>query len=207
MIMIMLQGVCVLYWLILLSLELQDSKYGETFNIIAWIVFGLMDTVLQGTLLYVYNRAQTKYVSSYYDHEFFDKYKEENTKQHERILDMSRYTVVFGILCILVTSVMSVVQLIIAVNAEEIFPHINSYNMVAFTYFSVRDILSLIALYLSFPWSHAFYEKLCGCCHQRVKDWCDFKTNLKNKGYHAVWIKNYDPPLLVQLGSTTSTTE
>ena len=170
-----------------LSLQYKEHTYSWFVYIIAnaslIILIFLMDIIIHFYILKANIKGLFAMSRYYYSSEYKNRYGTIDDRQYEQMIEASRYTVLFGCYMIFVLIMTTIITIIILVwNFNDNFHDKFStfyVNIIIWIYLIARDILSVIVIFLSFQFSHKWYEKkyLCGYCDENMKQYLVNKAN------------------------------
>ena len=149
------------------------------------LMFGIMDSLIHIILLKAYLKGLFRCTQQSYA-------KEVKDQIHEGLIEITRYSVLFGqyvIVVIIMNIILAVSQL------NYLYQWIPSdafkLNILFLVCLSVRDIVSLIALFLSFKFGYHWYKDyLCGRCDDKMRGYCEKKVEKKTSEIALMSIEN-----------------
>ena len=144
-------------------------------------ISALLDIIIHITIITAYIHGLFAMSRSWFSKEYWDRYKANNDKIHEQMIEASRYTVLFGLhVTIVFTLGMVMLWAQIKMIENNAFKVEMSYYMydIVMGYLMIRDMSSLIVMFLSFQFSHRWYENkyLCGSCDKIMKRYWENKA-------------------------------
>ena len=150
------------------------QKYSQIITSVA-VIAASLDILIHFMIIRQYIKGLFAMSRFYFSKKFWEIYKANNDKIHEQMMEASRYTVLFGGY-IMILFVLGIIGL--GIQLGRLNPDYDDklgfygYDAVI-AYLLIRDMLSLIAMFLSFKFSHKWYEKkyLCGYCDEKMKQY------------------------------------
>ena len=152
-------------------------------TMIGVLLWGIIDLFVHGLLLSLYLKGLFRWTQ-------YCQQKDVKDQVHERTIQITTYSVLFGIYMIIIV-IMNIifVSLQIVWNLEQYvwnnteateFSTIN--NISTLLLFGIRDIVSSLILFLSFDFSYRWYKDyLCGKCDKRMRTYCEKKVQRHNQ--------------------------
>ena len=187
----------------LITFETMQSVFYWVVNTIAWgsiykmlqiplvISVFTLDTIIDSALLYLYVKSLHEYaIEQYFKIDIARNNLNGITKllddrQHELMLEAARYTVLYSMIV-----VVNFVIIILAVIGCIIYKSLPDSEQIAFlslgftaifVCISIKESFLLMAIQLSFIFSHSTYEKICKKCDNWVKNCCQEMVRRKNE--------------------------
>ena len=140
------------------------------------MTFGITDSFIHIILLHCYLKGLFRCTQQCYS-------KEVDDQVHEGLVEITRYSVLFG-QYVIVVIIMNVILAFAQLNyLYELMPS-NAFklNLLLLSCLCVRDIVSLMVLFLSFKFSYIWYKDyLCGRCDAKMRGYCESKVEQKTK--------------------------
>ena len=163
---------------------------------ILWFILGfVLDSTINGLLLFLYIKALTKFAMEAYfnlDEErrrLFMNHQRQllDDRQHEIMLEAARYTVLFTMVTMINAS--AIILAICMLIYDESLPESNQngmgFNNVGVCCFIIwayaKEFFLLMAIQLSFVFSHSTYERRCKYCDKSAKKCCEDLVRRKNR--------------------------
>lgn len=159
-----------------------------------------MDITINSLLLGLYVKALHVYSKTYARNDVNKDTELLDDKQHELMLEAARYSVLFSALLLFnLLGIIVTIFLFAMLSIRNKSHHIDNYDtlnligqcILIFFQFG-KEVILLIAIQLSFIFSHVPYEKLCNRCDKWVKKYCQDLVR-KRSGRQNVGIeREYD---------------
>ena len=158
-------------WIPFLYLTETHGSYKHLVQLIIGILEYLLDLAINSLLLFLYVKALHVFSNCFYRANTVGKLLDD--RQHELMLEAARYTVVFSVaFCF---NLLGLVVLVIgAYIREQLLDTSFGYICSSFGMFFLlgKDVFLLMAIKLSFIFSHSKYEKVFTKCDESVKNYC-----------------------------------
>ena len=130
------------------------------------ISYVIIDNVIHTCLITILIKGFHKMAAKYYNIKYII-----DSRLHENIVEMTRYFVTFGSYIIIYTvlNIITILFIVYKVPYKWIHPpSIYASNLPVIAYVIIKEMTSIICVYLSFEWNHIIYERIC-CCDKCCK--------------------------------------
>ena len=159
----------------------NHEVYGTIVSFFGIIAF-IMDILTHSVILGAYIKGLFAMTRYYFNPAYKDRYGGIDSRQHEQMIEASRYTVLFGLYIVLMVCMSIIlVGLHFTITYDLDFSEIISfyYDIAIASYLVTRDVITLFVIFLSFEFGHIWYEQnyLCGYCDKRMKQYFENKAN------------------------------
>ena len=154
--------------------------YGIPYDLIYCIFDLILGCTLDILLLSLYIRAL--YIYSNHWSRIDDHKYEPNPFQHEILIIITRYIVVFSTSCFIdtITSIFGVINVYLITPYDKDFKFWVTFSLL-FEFFVILDIITyIIAIYSSYEFGYRQYRRFCSICHGFVYN-CNVKKALRDR--------------------------